>query len=68
MSVVHMILLIDPQRQVGRMMFFCNYIINAFNFDGEASFFALQLFFFFLNLLLFYKDSQLCLLTICCIK
>lgn len=46
MSVVHMILLIDPQCQVGRVMFFCNYVINAFNFDGEASFFALQLFFF----------------------
>lgn len=47
MSVVHMILLIDPQSQVGRVMFFCKYVINAFNFDGEASFFALQLFFFF---------------------
>lgn len=46
MSVVHMILLIDPQSQVGRVMFFCKYVINAFNFDGEASFFALQLFFF----------------------
>lgn len=60
MSVVHMILLIDPQSQVGRVMFFCKYVINAFNFDGEASFFALQLFFFFKKkLLLFYKDSQL---------